>query len=277
MPKAPDPTSQLDALVQAVLASPRYRSMALNLVQDVGARELAKRRNLAEAIKATKSKLHQIGGAYLSGREYGQWLETLKQASEAGGVPALRAACRQVMGYHASTRERLPILEQFYARALADLPPARVVLDLACGLNPLAISWMPLAQDVEYYAYDVYADMTDFLNGFLALAQVRGHAEARDVLNHCPTEHADLALLLKALPCLEQIDAGASLRLLETINADHLLVSFPARSLGGKQKGMVQNYEARFRQLVADKPWEVKRFEFATEVAFLITKEQANA
>jgi 16S rRNA (guanine(1405)-N(7))-methyltransferase len=277
MPKAPDLSSQLDALVQAVLASPRYRSISLDVVQDVGARELAKRRNLAESIKATKSKLHQIGGAYLSGREYGQWLETLKQASEAGGASALRDACRQVMGYHASTRERLPILEQFYARVLADLPPARVVLDLACGLNPLAISWMPLAQDVEYYGYDVYADMTDFLNGFLTMVQVRGHAEARDVLNHCPTGHADLALLLKALPCLEQIDAGASLRLLETVNADHLLVSFPARSLGGKQKGMVQNYEARFRQLVADKPWEIKRFEFATEIAFLITKEQSNA
>lgn len=272
MPKAPDLSSQLDALVEAVLASPRYRSMSLDLVQDVGARELAKRHNLAEAIKATKSKLHQIGGAYLRAREYGQWLETLKQASDMGGAPALKEACRQVMSYHASTRERLPILEQFYARALADLPPARTVLDLACGLNPLAIPWMPLAQDAEYYAYDVYADMTDFLKGFLALAQVRGYAEARDVLNRCPSEHADLALLLKALPCLEQIDAGASLRLLETINADHLLVSFPARSLGGKQKGMVQNYEARFRQLVADKPWEIKRFEFATEIAFLITK-----
>jgi 16S rRNA (guanine(1405)-N(7))-methyltransferase len=176
------------------------------------------------------------------------------------------------MGYHASTRERLPILEQFYAQTLADLPPARTVLDLACGLNPLALSWMPLAEGAEYDAYDVYEDMTAFLNGFLALVRVRGHAEARDVLTRCPTEHVDLALLLKALPCLEQLDAGASLRLLETVNAGHLLVSFPARSLGGKQKGMVQHYEARFRQLVADKPWEVKRFEFATEIAFLITK-----
>ena len=52
------------------------------------------------------------------------------------------------MGYHSSTRERLPILEQFYARALADIPPARVVLDLACGLNPLALAWMPLGEAI---------------------------------------------------------------------------------------------------------------------------------
>ena len=272
MPASPDPASQLDALAQAVFASHSYRRVCPEVVRDIGARELAKRRNLAEAIKATKSKLHQIGGAYLTGTKYAEWLEALTKASQADGAQALKDVCRQVMAYHSSTRERLPILEQFYARTLADLPPARVVLDLACGLNPLAIPWMPLAEDVEYYACDLYEDMTDFLNGFLALAQVRGHAEARDVLNRCPTQHADLALLLKALPCLEQLDARAGLRLLETVNADHLLVSFPAQSLGGRKKGMVQNYEAHFRQLVAGKLWAIRHFEFPTEVAFLISK-----
>ncbi|HLW03036.1 MAG TPA: hypothetical protein VKT82_30555 [Ktedonobacterales bacterium] len=275
MPKSLDSASQLDALTQAVLGSPRYRGVCLEVVQDIGARELAKRRNLAEAIKATKSKLHQIGGAYLASRDYARWLEALTHAAETGGAPALREACQQVMGYHSSTRERLPILEQFYARALADIPPARVVLDLACGLNPLALAWMPLAADVEYYAFDLYQDMADFLNGFLALAHVRGQAEARDVLSRCPNRAADLALLLKALPCLEQLDASASLRLLEAINARHVLVSFPAQSLGGKQKGMAQNYEARFRQLVAGKPWAVTRFAFPTEIAFLVEKQHA--
>jgi 16S rRNA (guanine(1405)-N(7))-methyltransferase len=262
----------LEALTKAVLASPRYRSVCLEVVQDVGARELAKRRNLAEAIKATRSKLHQIGGAYLASRDYARWLVTLTQAAETGGAPALREACRQVMAHHSSTRERLPILEQFYITILADLPPPRVVLDLACGLNPLALAWMPLAADAEYYAYDLYQDMADFLNGFFALAHARGQAEARDVLSHCPMRQADLALLLKALPCLEQIDAGASLRLLETINARHALVSFPSQSLGGKKRGMAQHYEAHFRHLLTDKPWAVRRFEFATEIAFLVEK-----
>ncbi|HEY7348280.1 MAG TPA: hypothetical protein VH599_08145 [Ktedonobacterales bacterium] len=272
MNKLPDSLSHLDTLTQAVLTSPRYRSICPEVVRDIGACELTKRRNLPEAIKATKAKLHQIGGAYLTGRQYAQWLDALTQAYQTGGEPSLKDACRQVMAYHSSTRERLPILERFYVSALADLPPARVVLDLACGLNPLAVAWMPLAADVEYHAYDLYQDMADFLNGFLALARVQGHAEARDVLSRCPTQHADLALLLKALPCLEQLDAQAGIRLLEGVNADHLLVSFPAQSLGGKKKGMVQHYEAHFRQLVAGKPWSIKRLEFATEVAFLISK-----
>ncbi len=268
----PDLSGHLERLVQAVRASPRYRSVSPEVVRTVGARELAKGRKLPEAIKATKSKLHQIGGAYLGSRQYAEWLDALREASQGGGEQALKDACRRVMGYHSSTRERLPILEQFYARALADLPPARVVLDLACGLNPLALPWMLLAADVEYYAYDLYEDMADFLNGFLALAHIRGRAEARDVLSRCPSRHADLALLLKAIPCLEQLEASAGARLLEMVNADYLLVSFPAQSLGGKKKGMIQHYEAHFRQLAAGKPWNIKRLEFPTEVAFLISK-----
>jgi|SRR5579859_3645701 len=272
MNRPPDAERGLDALVQAVLERPKYRSICPDVVRDVGARELAKRRNMQEAIKATRGKLHQIGGAYISGSQYARWLAELTQASQSGGMPALRPVCRQVMQQHASTRERLPILEQFYASALAGLPPSRVVLDLACGLNPLALPWMPLAEDAEYYAYDIYQDMADFLNGFLALTQMRGRAEACDVLQACPTRHADLALLLKAIPCLEQLDKDAGLRLLETVNTDHLLVSFPVHSLGGKSKGMAQTYEAHFRQLVAGKPWAIQRFEFATELAFLISK-----
>ncbi len=277
MNRPPDAASPLDALVQAVLESPKYRSICLDVVRDVGARELAKRRNMQEAIKATKGKLHQIGGVYTTRNQYARWLSDLTRAHQSGGMPTLRSACKQVMGYHASTRERLPILEQFYARALAGLPPARVVLDLACGLNPLALPCMRLAGDVEYYAYDIYQDMADFLNGFLALAQIRGRAEACNILQQCPTQHADLALLLKAIPCLEQVDKDAGLRLLETVNADHLLVSFPVHSLSGKSKGMAQNYEAHFRQMVQGLPWTIQRFEFASELAFLITKERPPA
>ena len=35
----------------------------------------------------------------------------------------------------------------------------KVILDLACGLNPLAAAWMPLAPGATYHAVDVYQDM----------------------------------------------------------------------------------------------------------------------
>jgi 16S rRNA (guanine(1405)-N(7))-methyltransferase len=264
----------LERLVSEVLRSPKYRRVCEEFVRRVGADELGKRRSLKEAIKATKNKLHQVGGAYLeSPPNYAAWEGML--AASAGDRARFLETCRTIMGHHASTRERLPLLDEFFATALADLAPVRSVLDVACGLNPLAIPWMPLAPDAAYYAYDIYRDMIGFIDGFLRLVGVNGRAQARDMLQFVPPEKVEVAFLLKTIPCLEQIDRSAALRLLEAVNADHVLVSFPVRSLGGFDKGMVDHYETRLHELLAGKDWPVKRFEFATELAFLVDKRGA--
>jgi 16S rRNA (guanine(1405)-N(7))-methyltransferase len=260
-------------LVETVRASPKYRRVSEDLIRRIGARELGKRRSLKEALAATRSELHQIGGAYLDrGVRYPEWLAELRAAAQSADSGAQRQVCAAVMRHHSSTRERLPILEEFYTTTLAGIAPVRTVLDVACGFNPLAIPWMSLAPDAEYYACDIYEDLIAFVNDILALVGVRGQAEVADVAHSLPTRRVDVALILKMLPCLEQTDRLASLRLLETVPADHILVSFPVRSLGGRQKGMVSTYEARFRDLIADKKWPVQRFEFATELAFLVHK-----
>src|SRR5487761_1612032 len=248
MTSAPPPSgSALDQLVTAVLASAHYRAVAEPLIRRLGERELAKRRTLKEAIKATKNKLHQVAGAYLDEPRYDAWLSELRSAWEADGTSATddmgdmgerrrRAALRSVLARHASTRERLPILDQFYAQTLATLGPIRSVLDLACGLNPLALDWLPLAAEATYDVCDIYDDLTAFLNAYFALEQTHGRpglraiAETRDVLSAPPTQRVQLALLLKAIPCLEQLEKTAGERLLRAIQADHLLVSFPTHS-----------------------------------------------
>ena len=75
----------LDALVQNMAASPLYRGIAPELIAAVGARELGKRRSLKEAVKATKSKLHQVAGAYFPRQDYAGWLALLERAA-AGGL-----------------------------------------------------------------------------------------------------------------------------------------------------------------------------------------------
>lgn len=263
----------LDRLVDAVLSSPKYRNISPDLVRSVGARELAKGRDHREAVKATKTKLHQAVGAYSGGStRYDRWLDELRRAYDSGKHEDVLRVNTEVMRSHSSTRERLPILEKFYATTLGNLAPIRSVVDIACGLNPLALPWMPLAGGAEYHAYDVDQSMTGFLSGFLAIANVRGGAQTLDVTRELPDRGADVALLLKAVPCLEQLDPSAGLRLLDGLDSRHLLVSFPVRSLGGRSKGMARTYEARFAELIADRNWSVRRFEFATELAFLVTK-----
>lgn len=269
-----EPDSLLDALVAAVRQSTRYRTVAPELIRQIGARELKKRTGLKEAVGATRRKLHQVAGAYLPPRTAcAVWIEELRRAFQSGDGPSVRAACVHVMARHASTRERLPILDRFHAIALEPIAPVRSVLDVACGLHPLSLPWMPLAEGVVYHAWDVFEDLIALLNDFFALAGVAGHAELRDALAEGSTPEVELALLLKTLPCLEQIDAAATHRLLDTLPARHLLVSFPAQSLCGRRKGMPATYAAHFMRLASGRPWRIRRFDFPGELAFLVTKE----
>ena len=275
----------IDELAEAVRASKKYAAVSDELIRSIGLRELAARKSLKEAIKATKNKLHQVAGAFFETQPpYPAWLELLAGAATTDDGERrvssklnaqnsrLAEACREIMRHHASTRERLPILDTFYATALAPLAPIGSVLDVACGLNPLAIPWMPLAPGASYYACDIYADMVDFLSGFLRIAGVPGRAQVCDLLGGPPRQRVDLALALKILPPLEQLDRNAGRDLLRALDARHILVSFPAHSLGGRGKGMVEHYERRFRAMADAEGWPVERFAFATELAFLVRK-----
>src|SRR5216110_939762 len=267
----PMQSDHLEKLIEMVLTSSKYKDVSPDLIRSIGLRELAKRSSTKEAVKATKNKLHQVGGAYLTDKEdYTGWLNELERLFHSGNQDAFRAYVKQVMSYHASTRERLPILDQFYTTILADLPPIHRILDVACGFNPLALPWMPLDKPVEYYACDIYKDMLNFLDNFMSLLQIQGQAQVCDIIQSCPTTQVDLAFVLKAIPCLEQIDKSAGSTLLHSINAKYIVVSFPIHSLGGRNKGMEANYEARFHSLVENTGWTIKKFEFATELAFLI-------
>lgn len=254
--------------MQRVARSRKYRHVSVDLVRRIGAAELEKRRNVKTAVKATKRKLHQIGGAYFEQPvDYQRALADLRSASEAD-VPAV---CRHLMSLHASTRERLPILEAFYDTIFAALPPIRSVLDVACGLNPLAAPWMPLPADAVYLAGDIYGDMIAFLNQAFPLLGVNGRAEVRDVIGSPPAQPVDLALILKTLPVLAQVAETAVDHLLDTLQARHLLITFPVASLGGRSKGMVENYSAQFAAWADGRSWQVQRLEFETELAFLVS------
>jgi len=265
---------EIATLVDAVRQSPKYRHVSADLVATIARRELARRGSRAEAIKETRSTLHQVAGAYIDGRiRYAACLDDLALAGRSGDPEALRGACRRIMRHHASTRERLPLLDSFYRTTLAGLPPVSSVIDVACGLNPLAIPWMPLATGASYLALDIYGDMIEFLGAcFPLLGLEHGRAQMRDVSSSCAGVRADVALVLKAVPTLEHVTKGAGMDLLRALDAPYLLVSFPVRSLGGRHKGMAQNYGDWFRAAARAEGWQLEQFVFSTELAFIVGK-----
>jgi len=269
----PDRQPDLEDLARQVQSLGKYRYISPDLVKDLLTRELAKRANPREAVKAVRNKLHQVGSAYQERPlPYQAWLTELAALPADLEDPAVHAFIQRVLPAHTSTRERVPILPRFFRECLADLGAVESVLDIACGLNPLAIPWMPLKPGFSYIACDIYNDMVDFLNHYFVHFHVNGNALLADVTKSTPEVEVELTLVLKTIPCLEQLDKDAGRVLLNSIRSPNMLVSFPARSLGGRSKGMVQFYEQHFRELVSGMSWQITRFEFPGELAFLIRK-----
>lgn len=258
---------QVEQLVAAVRAGARYRAVDAALVRAVGAKVLRHQPNLPAAVKHTRNKLHQAAGVYRDRRFDAAAALALLHAGDR------RAACAALMAQHASTRERLPHLDRFYADVLADIGPIHSVADLGCGLHPLAIPWLPFAPDCRYAAYDVFDDLIGFLNEALPLLGVDGAAHTLDLSQEAPSESVDVAFLLKLLPCLDQLDPGASARLLDALQARVLIISYPAAGLSGRSRGMPAHYAAQFARLAAGRPWQVRRFDFPTELVFVVRME----
>jgi len=146
-------------------------------------------------------------------------------------------------------------------------------LDLACGLNPLAIPWMGLAPGAQYAAVDMYHDLMSFLASAVPLLGVTAEMSTGDIARCALGHPADVALILKTLPVLDQADPEASLHLLQRVPAPVVIVTFPSRSLGRRDKGMVENYQRRFEELVEGQAWPVEQYMFESELAFRIHKD----
>ena len=133
----------MQQVVATVRASAKYRHIAPSLVEALAAHELAVGARPKDAAKAVKNKLHQVAGAYQ--------VEPLhaRRGSQRCRIASSRAAtCAHSAVRRWRAMPRLAsvslILDEFYAALFAGLPPVRSLLDLACGLNPLALPWMAL-------------------------------------------------------------------------------------------------------------------------------------
>jgi 16S rRNA (guanine(1405)-N(7))-methyltransferase len=258
-------------IVDRVRRSSRYRSVDAALVARLAAEELPKARNVDEAVKRVKRRLHQAVGAF-STRDRRRELTW-----PVDDPPALRAACLAAMARHASTRERMPHLDAFYGGIWRHTGVPGSILDLGCGLGPLALPWMGVGT-ARYVATDVDEAALRVVGSFLESVGQPHERHAVDLARQVPRDEADVALLLKLVTTLDRQHPDAAARLVRGLRTRHAVVSFAARSLGGRGGGREVTYRDRLDRLVAEsgRVRDVREASVPNELVFVLTLEPAD-
>jgi len=275
---------ELNALVEEIRLSRKYRDLDIHpeTIRDVLQRELQVHRSPKEALKAARQKLHNIIAPYLGDPDYPAAAQALEEAFRGEDLPegtssgetteSVREVCLQIMASHASTRERLPLLDHFYERIFAHTGKPSTILDLACGLNPLSFPWMGLSTETRYHAYDIHGPRVELINHFFRLQGMAPLAAARDVLVDPPAQEADVGFFFKEAHRFEQRHKGANRTFWQALRVRYLLVSLPSSSLSGRHD-LAERQRRLVRSILGDLPWTVQEIVFENELVFCIEKK----
>ncbi|MGC8971183.1 MAG: hypothetical protein ACP5K2_03145 [bacterium] len=262
----------LEELVEKIKSSSKYREISERTILEIARIELPKHKSEKNLIKAVKNRLHQTYGAFLS-KEESQKLRELVSILEKDRSD-IKGIAKMILQLHQSTRERIDIYGELYREIFDTVSKPSSILDLACGLNPFSIPWMNIEGPINYYAYDIDAVVIESINKFLAILSYPQLARVKDVLFEEVEECVDVCFIFKFLPTAERIKRGLSVKLLETIRSKFIVVSFPLKSLSGKEKGMSDNYGRLFEPILQRGHYIVKRFILINEMFYILIKRE---
>lgn len=266
----------IQAMVVSVFDSKKYRHTGLNpaTIEHLIRQEAPHHTSPKILLKAVRRKLHNIVAPYLGEPDYAALTGELH---EIGNVSLdshqLKQYCRKVLSQHASTAERIPLMPKFYSQLFTATGKPQIILDLACGLHPLAFPWMGLPTTVHYHAYDILQPRVDFINEFFTKLGMAPLAENRDILVSPPTHHADLGLFFKEAHRFEKRQPGCNRAFWESLNVKKLAVSLPSQNLSGTHSLLDPHRNLVDANLPENR--KVREIQIENEIIFLIEGDRA--
>ena len=250
--------------------SKKYRGVCQDTINRIWSECSRKYRKPRDVDKAVREALHGITGAFLTDAEASECAWAM-QAWFAGG--RTDAQLSNILNKHASTRERLPLesMDALYERIFQTAFRPKSVLDLACGINPLYLG----ARGFRTTGVDISGQAVKLINAFGETYGMPVKAACADLLcpGAIPRERYDMALLFKVLPLLERQRAGAAMDVVNAVNAEVIVASFPTRTLGGRNVGMAAHYSEWMESHLPNGKTILDRFETENEVFYLLEEK----
>lgn len=248
-------------LFEKLSTNKKYRDVCPDTIRRVIAECEGRYKKVKDMDKAVREKLHGITSAFMNEQEYKK-AQALAGEFSAENLEALLAC-------HASTRERLPLaaMDALYRRIFEVTGKPERILDLACGINP--VYFLAKFPQMKVTGVDISGQSVNIIT------ICGGRALHGDLLceGAVPPERYDVALLFKILPLLDRQREGSAMAVLNAVNAKYIVVSFPTRTLGGRNVGMEDNYSRWMEAHMPENREIASRFTTDNEL-FYILKEK---
>ena len=263
--------NKLTDLIEETKTSRKYREMDLpnEFLLDLASQAAKVASTPAEIKTIFRKNLHNVIAPYLENIDYRQ--ETLRLINEPEILNDLPAYCLSVMKKHASTRERIPWLVEFFGVIEEQIGRPKLVLDLACALDPLSLPWLKLTPEPTFLAFDVNGARINYLNQLFAAAFPFAKAIQQDILVDPPCEKADCAFFFKEAHRLEKRQPGATIQLLQQLNVDVIVLTLPATDLARHHS--LENYHTQLvEKAIQGQDFHFEKIRVGDELLFFIRK-----
>ena len=139
----------------------------------------------------------------------------------------------KILMTHRSTRERLNYYGEIFEKIFSITGKPKHILDIGCGLNPLALVFASL-KDVKYTAVELTEEDCSFLNKYFKIMNIDGTAIEMNLLVEHAFPRADVCFVFKLLDSLEALKRNISKEIISSIDAKFIVISFPTKTLSGK-------------------------------------------
>jgi len=262
-----------EEIINSIKQSKKYSSIDLpdDLMLHILEQEKQKFSSPKKVEEAMRKKLHNIVAPYLDKTDYLYELSIMDNNIKPEDPFKTKAYCTNILSKHASTKERLPILDTFYATLFSLIGKPHSILDLACGLNPFTLPWMPLDKTMFYYAYDIHKPRIDFINRFFSLYGLPQLAVHQDILVTPPIQESDTAFFFKEAHRFEKRKPGCNRTFWQALNVKTILVSLPTEDLK-HHHNLVPRHRQFIEKTTQGLNWMIDELLFPKELVFVIWK-----
>ncbi len=253
--------ADFDQIKQKIASAKNYKGVYFptisRIVDDVATKYP---KNTVENV--ARRRLHQICGIYSNSKQYEKYLNDLCDA------PQSPQALLKILETHSSTRERLNILDDFYAYIFSKIGDVKTIIEPACGMNPLTYPFMKT--NARYTGYDIDSGLINFVQKTLKPLNLEDkiHVESKDIYEDMDLS-CDACFLFKLVPLLEQQKKGSTEELLSKIKAKFIVVTFPTKSIGNNEKGMEKFYSEFFEGVLNKLNLNFEKKSFENELVYV--------